>query len=341
MTNQKALWKANLLEFLHNCHIGISHLECTNPNCPLVLNWGGLERKNSKKGCSALVKITKDKFLVVDILTYELNGLEEPINLTIKYRDDKEALVRTREEIEELAQALDPKKDLATNLQELKKHFSFLDPSEVVCFFNNPAHRPNLEGAEEIYLEDLWDIKEKIKWDREKSKKKVFLHVENDPPNETQAKEIDAANQDYLFYLVDPSTTNEIKNYEVYSPSKGTEERTRLYQDAKEEFSELRRVFGIRHLTSKKEDRQNNPEIELNEAQFVALERDKWRERMKSIHEAETKQFCLGKHTLTYGAWQERQAAEIEKVQEIQQNQEPDKINQLESQLAKAKEEGK
>jgi hypothetical protein len=34
-------------------------------------------------------------------------------------------------------------------------------------------------------------------------------------------------------------------------------------------------MYGIRYLTSKKEDRQNNPEIELNEAQFVALERDK------------------------------------------------------------------
>jgi hypothetical protein len=62
---------------------------------------------------------------------------------------------------------------------------------------------------------------------------------------------------------------------EVYSPSRGTDERARLYQDYKEEFSELRRVYGIRHLTSKKEDRQNNPEIELNEAQFIALERDK------------------------------------------------------------------
>jgi hypothetical protein len=99
--------------------------------------------------------------------------------------------------------------------------------------------------------------------------------VENDPSEQTQAKEIAATNQDYLFYIADPSTTNEIKKMEVYSPTKGTEERSRLYQDAKEEFSELRRVFGIRHLTSKKEDRQNNPEIELNEAQFVALERDK------------------------------------------------------------------
>jgi len=291
---QKDLWKANLLEFLHNCHIGISHLECSQENCPLVLNWGGLERKNSKQGKSALVKITKDKFLVVDIMTYELNGLEEPINLTIKYRDGKEALVRTKKEQEELTKNLSKKE---------KASLTFIDPSEVVCFFNNPTHRPNLEDAETIYLDDLWDIKEKIKWDRDKSKKKVFLHVENDPSDDTQARKIDAAEQDYLFYLVDPSTTNEIKNYEVYSPSKGTEERTRLYQDAKEEFSELRRVFGIRHLTSKKEDRQNNPEIELNEAQFVALERDKWRERMKGIKESEDKAFCPGIHQLTYGAW--------------------------------------
>ena len=149
---QKDLWKANMLEFLHNCLIGISHLECSNPNCPLVLNWGGIERKNSKKGKSALVKITQDKFLVVAIQTYELNGLEEPINLTIQYRDGKEALVRTKEEIEELAKDLDPNKNLAENVQELKKHFSFIDPSEVVCFFNNPTHRPNLEGAEDIYI---------------------------------------------------------------------------------------------------------------------------------------------------------------------------------------------
>ena len=65
--SQKDLWKANLLEFLHNCLIGISHLTCSNPTCPLVLNWGNLERKLSKKGKSALVKVTKDKFLTVDI----------------------------------------------------------------------------------------------------------------------------------------------------------------------------------------------------------------------------------------------------------------------------------
>ena len=99
---QKDLWKAQLLEFLHNCHIGISHLECTEANCPLVLNWGHLERKNSKQGKGALVKITREKFLTVELLYYELNGLEEPVNITIKYRDGKEAKVATKAEQEEL-----------------------------------------------------------------------------------------------------------------------------------------------------------------------------------------------------------------------------------------------
>jgi hypothetical protein len=304
---QKALWKAQLLEFLHNCQIGISHLECSQENCPLVLNWGHLERKNSKQGYGALVKITRDKFLTVDIQDYELNGLEEAVNITIKYRDKKEALVRTRAEIEELTQKLSP---------EERAELSFLDPSEVVCFFNNPLHRPNLEDAEEIYLEDLWETKQKIRWDQRASKKKIINWVEQKVDGDDKAYKIEEWENDYIFNIHNPDTTNEIKAHEVYS-APNTKEREQLWEDYLKEFSELRRVYGIRHLTSKKEDRQNNPEIELNEAQFVALERDKWRERMRSIKEAESKGFCLGKHTLTYGAWQERQEAEIEAAQEL------------------------
>jgi hypothetical protein len=39
----------------------------------------------------------------------------------------------------------------------------FLKDSEVVCFFNNSAKKPNLEEAESIYLNDLWETKQKIK----------------------------------------------------------------------------------------------------------------------------------------------------------------------------------
>jgi hypothetical protein len=80
----------------------------------------------------------------------------------------------------------------------------------------------------------------------------------------------------------------------------------------------LRRVYGIRHLTSKKEDRQNNPEIELNESQFIALERDKYRERIKSIREFEQKGGCNGKHTLSYGGYAEHQEA-LELEQAVQE----------------------
>jgi len=63
---------------------------------------------------------------------------------------------------------------------------------------------------------------------------------------------------------------------------------------------------------------------------------------VKSIKEAESKEFCKGKHTLTYGAWQERQEAEVEKVEAIAEVQEPDKIAELEQKLAhEKKEEGK
>jgi CDGSH-type Zn-finger protein len=41
---------------------------------------------------------------------------------------------------------------------------------------------------------------------------------------------------------------------------------------------------------------------------------------MKAIKEAENKAFCKGTHSLTYGAWQERQEAEIEKIQEIKED---------------------
>lgn len=86
----------------------------------------------------------------------------------------------------------------------------WLKDNEFVLFFNNKARSPNLNGIND-YLDDLWAIKEDIKWDRDKSKKKVFLHVENEVSETVQTEKIDAANKDYLFYIADPSITNEIK----------------------------------------------------------------------------------------------------------------------------------
>ena len=316
--DQKSLWKATLLEYLHNCFIGISNLTCSQDNCPLVLLWGEIERKLSKKGKCAFLKITKDKFLVVELVKYEENDLGTYENIGISFKSGKTQRTRPKDYVEPT---------------EKDKKEIFLKPEEIILFFNNSAHAPNLQDAETIYLDDLWETKAKIKWDQEKSKKKVFLFCENDPSEETQSKKIDASEKDYLFYISDPSITNSIKNYEVYSPSQGKEERKQLWTDYREELSELKEFYGIRHNTNEKEDRQNNPEIDMIKSPFLALERDKQRERKKAIKEFEQKKFCQGTHTLSYGSYHEHQQ-EIELAEIVKSEQLEQKDNKVEEKPA-------
>jgi Mor family transcriptional regulator len=187
-----------------------------------------------------------------------------------------------------------------------------------VLFFNNKARKPNLNGIDD-YLEDMWEIKDQIAWDREASRKKIINWVEQKPDTNDKSKKIEEFKGDYIFYIANPDITNEIKKHEVFQ-TQNTKEREQLHADYEKLFSEIRRIYGIRHLTSKKEERQNNPEIELNEAQFIALERRKRRIREKSIKEAESKGFCDGEHTLTYGTapeQREEKALEAEELEEI------------------------
>jgi hypothetical protein len=127
---------------------------------------------------------------------------------------------------------------------------------------------------------------------------------------------------DYIFYIHNPDIANEIKKYEVFQ-TQNTKEREQLHADYEKLFSELRRVYGIRHLTSKKEERQNNPEVELNEAQFIALERRKKRIREKAIKKAVEKGFCDGEHILSYGTAPEQREEKVLEVKELQELEEP------------------
>ena len=301
----KDLWKANLLEFFHNYFIGISNLECSEEDCPLVLIWDEIEEKNSKKGKCAIITIDQQTLLVVDIVNSSLNGLKKLVEVSVQYADGKTALVRTKEEIKTM-----------NLIPEQKEKMEFIDPSEIVYWFNNPTQTPNLLSAESIYLNELWEIKEKIKWDQKASKKKIINWVEQKVDGEDKAYKIDEWENDYIFNIYNPDITNEIKSHEVYS-AKDNKEREQLHHDYDKLFSELRRTYGIRHLTHKKEDRQNNPEIELNEAQFIAIERRKKREREKSIKELEEKGFCSGEHVLTYGTSPEQREEKVLEQQEL------------------------
>jgi len=268
---------------------------------------------STKRRC-VLYKITDDNWIAVDLVKYETNDLGTYENIKIQFKSGK--VMKTEPKKLETKKAT----TIKTSGYSLKKDLKeiFLKAEEIILFFNNYAHQPNLKDAESIYLEDLWDIKEKIRWDRDKSKKKVFIFCENEPSDTTQATKIDAANTDYIFPIWDPSITNSIKNYEVFQ-TQNTKEREQLHADYEKLFSEIRRVYGIRHLTSKKEERQNNPEVELNESQFIALERDKKRERLKSIKDFEAKSGCKGEHTLTYGTAPEQREEKVLEIKELEQ----------------------
>jgi hypothetical protein len=69
------------------------------------------------------------------------------------------------------------------------------------------------------------------------------------------------------------------------------------------------------------------------------LERDKYRERIKSIREFEQKGGCSGKHVLSYGGYAEHQEAlELEKAVEANPTQ---KLEAEWEQIKKASEEPK
>jgi hypothetical protein len=146
-----------MLEFLHQYFIGISKLTCSKDNCPLVLNWGTLESKNSYQGKSALVKITAKDFAPVDLIAYQENDLGGYSDIEVKFKSGKGQ--RTKPSYEEPEEA----KVSGYDHQPKPPKEIFLKDSEVVLFFNNSSKTANLEEAESIYLNDLWDLKEKIK----------------------------------------------------------------------------------------------------------------------------------------------------------------------------------
>jgi hypothetical protein len=147
MTNKKptpkGLWKATQLEYLHNCFIGISHLTCSQENCPLVLNWGEIEKKQSKRGKCALYQIVEEQWVVVDLTKYEENDLGTYDNLEIQFKSGKTQRTKPKhyEEPEpttpELPSWMKKTYHIAPSQPvEPKPKEIFLKEEEVVLFFN-------------------------------------------------------------------------------------------------------------------------------------------------------------------------------------------------------------
>jgi hypothetical protein len=97
------------------------------------------------------VKITSSHFAVVDLMVYQESDLGTYSDLEVKFKSGKTQ--RTKPTYEE-PQAEIKVSGTVPNEPKPPKEI-FLKEEEVVCFFNSPDKKPNLEGAGEIYLEDL------------------------------------------------------------------------------------------------------------------------------------------------------------------------------------------
>jgi hypothetical protein len=107
-----------------------------------------LEKKQSKLGKAALYQISPQEYVPVDLMAYSLNDLDQVEDITIQFKSGQQ--MRTKPQDYQAPENPDQRE-------------IFLKPKEVVLFFNNSTKRPNLEDAEEIYLNDLWELKQKIK----------------------------------------------------------------------------------------------------------------------------------------------------------------------------------
>ncbi|HEY6435820.1 MAG TPA: hypothetical protein VIY47_04460 [Ignavibacteriaceae bacterium] len=100
----------------------------------------------------------------MDLISYEENDLGTYDNVEIQLKSGK--TYRMKPENYEPPQ----KKGLFSwlsgylpNTEPKPPKEIFLKDEEVILFFNNSAKTANLEEAQEIYLNDLWNLKEKIK----------------------------------------------------------------------------------------------------------------------------------------------------------------------------------
>ena len=148
-----------------------------------------------------------------------------------------------------------------------------------VYWQNNCEETPDMKYIEPL-LTDLSDIHEDMMWDRKKSRKQVVVPALRKPSDQAWGATVDSLEKDYVCLVTfDDETKPEFKITEPQSRQKD------LWEDHYQTFNFLRRMLGIAHNTNKKRERQNNPEIEMIESQFLTFQQEKRELLEKGIRE--------------------------------------------------------
>lgn len=157
------------------------------------------------------------------------------------------------------------------------------EPEDYVIFGNNDKWEPNLQGNEtqHKYLDCIYRA---MIFDLECSRPH-FVIKSRTSLGEEKKKTIRRMWEAYnvvVFFSLDDSQPIEPYNTDAWNPDSKFDKYERMWNLS---FSLYRRLNGIRHNTSKKEERHNTKEMMLVEDQFENPENIRLQERIETIKE--------------------------------------------------------
>jgi hypothetical protein len=132
-------------------------------------------------------------------------------------------------------------------------------------------------------ISDIDNIHDNMVYDRKNSRKQIFVTAIKKPSETAWAKTKQDLEDDYVC-LVYPEEAFPGNKFEVKKENPQSQQKD-LWEDHNKAFAFLERMLGIPHNTNKKKERQNNPEMEMIESQFLTHQQEKRENVEKGIEE--------------------------------------------------------
>ena len=271
--------------------LGLFPIKGEKENSPynLLDHWTSIKRFLILYGRCVSLELGGD-IVVAKVDKVKRNLSEKILQIEISLNDEESTKKSLFTELgkKKLNRELETLKDELRKGKRQRKNFSFgLDAEaqikrleaqliegdrKFVFWRNNCDENPDMLYIDPL-LNDLEDIHDTMTWDRKKSRKQHVVYAAKRPNETAWAKTKTHLEEDYVC-LVYPE--EELPGNSFTSKLENPEPRQKdLWEDHYKTFDFLRRMIGILHNTNKKKERQNNPELEMIENQFLTFQEEK------------------------------------------------------------------
>lgn len=286
--NDKTSYKNLIKHWCYRQLLGLFPLkgEKNNSSFSLLDHWTEIKKHLILYGSCVTLELGED-IVVAPIKTIERNLSNRILEITIQLDDeDKTEKVlfteigkgRKQKELNE-----EKRKDLRDEKKIKTLEEQLIEGSRKFIFWQNNCD----EMADMIYIQplidDLNDIHENMRWDRAKSRKKVIVSAPKRPSNAAWSASMNALENDYTC-LIYPEEELPGNNFTAKVENPESQQKS-LWEDHYKTLDFLILMLGITHNTNKKKERQNNPELELIESQFLTYQQEKRELLEKGIRE--------------------------------------------------------